>query len=454
MSIGRDMASPDYRRELGAGLVVRWSSAADAEAIADTCGHVFRRTAEQPPNVRLGSWIRDLMSGKHPLMGQGDYAVVEETATGRIVSGTCLFSHAIELEGIRLPFGRPEVVFSHPAYRDRGLVRATFELVHARSASRGHLVQGITGIPYYYHLFGYEYAADLGGELSVYFAAIPPLQKGETERYRLQIAKDEELSVVRDLYDRDRARYALTTPMEESYLRWIASGQNPRSLQGWTARLVVDSTSCAVGYVLTDPCRDSDEVGVKALGTREGVGLAQVLPSVLRALRDAAGEAVPARDDLPAPARVRLMLWPHHPVYDLLKEEQRAGRRRPYAWYLRVPDVKSLVGTLRPVLERRLAASAVAGFSGELRLTFYPKGIRLAFEEGRLMVIEDWRPDHAWGPRAQAGVPSLVFLKLLFGYRSLDELRDGYPDVFAEDEVRPVLEALFPPRPSWLIPLY
>lgn len=86
-------------------------------------------------------------------MGPGDYAIVEDTATRAIVSGTCLISYEIEMEGMRLPFGRPEVVFTHPDYRDRGLVRALFELVHARSEAKGHLVQGITGIPFYYRSF-------------------------------------------------------------------------------------------------------------------------------------------------------------------------------------------------------------------------------------------------------------------------------------------------------------
>jgi hypothetical protein len=46
-----------------------------------------------------------------------------------------------------------------------------------------------------------------------------------------------------------------------------------------------------------------------------------------------------------------------------------------------------------------------------------------------------------------------VFLKLLCGYRSLDELRAAYPDVSVEGDAGPVLEALFPKRPSLLIPL-
>ncbi len=41
-------------------------------------------------------------------------------------------------------------------------------MVHQRSADEGHLVTAITGIPYFYRQFGYEYALDLGGKRTTY----------------------------------------------------------------------------------------------------------------------------------------------------------------------------------------------------------------------------------------------------------------------------------------------
>jgi hypothetical protein len=39
---------------------------------------------------------------------------------------------------------------------------------------------------------------------------------------------------------------------------------------------------------------------------------------------------------------------------------------------------------------------------------------------------------------------------LLFGWRSLAELRAAFPDVEIHDEVVALLNALFPKRPSWV----
>jgi hypothetical protein len=453
MDAPQELAAPGYRRELGNGLVVRWSDARDTPGIAELSGYVFRRAADEPPNSWVMAWIRDLMSGVHPHMGPGDFGVVEEAATSRIVSAACLLSYEVEMEGVRLPFGRPEIVATHPDFRNRGLVRATFELLHARSDARGHALQGITGIPYYYRLFGYEYAADLGGEVSVPFPSIPQLKAGDAEPYLLRRASADELGIANELYDRDRARYALSSPMTEEFWRWTGFGQSPETGEGWTTRLVVDKTGAAVGYVLTANTREADEIKVEALGVKGGMSLAAALPSILRGLVAASSEPLPRREGLPAPARVCLLLWRDHPVYSLLGEAQIARRTPPYAWYLRVPDLPDFLMRIRAVLERRLAGSALAGYTGELRLSFYRDGLRLAFDGGRLTTVEPWRQDHAWGPRSQAGFPPFVFLKLLFGHRSLGELKEAFPDVNANDEARPLLEALFPARPSWLLPL-
>jgi hypothetical protein len=124
----------------------------------------------------------------------------------------------------------------------------------------------------------------------------------------------------------------------------------------------------------------------------------------------------------------------------------------PDLWYIRVPNLPRFISHVAPVLERRLAASEQAGYTGELTADFYRGGLRLVFADGKLTAAEDWqRP--LWG-QAKMGCPPLVFLQLLFSYRSLHELRGNQPDVWAEgSDAAPILDALFPKLPSSLIPL-
>ncbi|MFL5665052.1 MAG: GNAT family N-acetyltransferase, partial [Ktedonobacteraceae bacterium] len=52
-----------YRRDLGDGLVLRWSTAEDTERLATLFSMVHRDKAEDPPNSNAISVIRRLMNG-------------------------------------------------------------------------------------------------------------------------------------------------------------------------------------------------------------------------------------------------------------------------------------------------------------------------------------------------------------------------------------------------------
>ncbi|MEO7913507.1 MAG: GNAT family N-acetyltransferase [Roseiflexaceae bacterium] len=227
------MDNPAYRRDLGGGLVLRWSTAADIAGLGQLYSFVFRDKPEDPPNHSIHVWTQDLMSGRHPLINAGDFAVVENTdapstgsgVAGAIVAATCLIRQTWEYDGIAFPVGRPEIVATMPDFRNRGLIRSIFELIHARSAAEGQLAQGITGISYYYRQFGYEYALDLGGRRSVYLAAIPKLKSGASEPYALRDATSEDVPQVMGLYDRERARGPVSAQLDADYWRWVLEGQ-------------------------------------------------------------------------------------------------------------------------------------------------------------------------------------------------------------------------------------
>ncbi|HJZ46091.1 MAG TPA: GNAT family N-acetyltransferase [Roseiflexaceae bacterium] len=450
----QSMDNPAYRRDLGGGLVLRWSTAADMDAIGQLYGFVFRGKPEEPLNASMMAWERDLISGRHPLIGSGDFALVEDTDGGAIVAATCLLRQTWEYEGIAFPVGRPEIVATLPEFRNRGLIRAIFELIHARSDGEGHLAQGITGISYYYRQFGYEYAIDLDAYRSVYLAAIPKLKEGEAEPYALRDATPADLPRVMELYDRGRAHGPVSTRIDADYWRWVLDGQNPNSGEGWRTQLIVRAGEDhpALGYVLTSRWRWGDSMGVRGLAVDRGVALPPLAPSLLRALQAQALTLPALRPTEPEVVKISFVLATNHPLYGALGPQLTAGPDRPYAWYVRVPDLPRLIRRIAPALERRLAASSSSGYSGDLTLNFYRSGLRLAFEQGRLMAAEDFRAE-GWRPQHNAGFPPLVFLQLLFGRRSLAELRHAFPDVWADDIGRPLLEALFPARPSWVLPL-
>jgi len=450
MSSTTPLADPAYRRALADDLVLRWSTAEDVARIATFYEAVFRDEPDELPNTRMGVWTRDMMSGRHPLIGPGDFAVVEHTPDGAIVASTCLLSQVWTYDGVDLSVGRPEAVATHEAYRNRGLIRAIFELIHARGAALGHLAQAITGIPHYYRQFGYEYALDLDPVRALPLATIPRLKEGQTEPFLLREATPDDVPTLVDLYDRDRAYVLTTTRIDPPYWRWLLTGVSPEAAERWRIYLITDAAGRVHGYVVAARRVWRDGYNVNAIGVAPGVSLAGALPTVLRALREVAATA-PRRPATEPPTALLFSMGRGHPVYEALGDLLPPAPRRPYSWYVRVPDLPAFLRRVTPVLERRLSHSVVAGYSGELTTDFYRGGLRLVFGEGRLERVEPWRRG-AWD-KPDAGCPPLIFLQLLFGHRDLDELRDLFPDVWAADMAVPLLRALFPPRPSWVIPL-
>ena len=148
---------------------------------------------------------------------------------------------------------------------------------------------------------------------------------------------------------------------------------------------------------------------------------------------------------------VNFELGADHPFYAALQPELEK-LNRPYAWFVRVPDLPAFLMHIAPVLQRRLAGSVMAGHSGETKLSFYRSQLKLQWQEGKLTDVSAYTPDSFFD--CDAFFPDLTFLQLLFGYRSREELRQARADCHARNgDTAVLLNVLFPKRPSWAIPL-
>ncbi len=450
-----EAADKDYRRDLGDGLLLRWSTPDDTESIAHLVSFVFRDRADEPLNTPLGHLMRELMSGTHPLMGAGDFALVEDTRKqgNTLVACTCLWRHTWEYEGIPFAIGRPEIVATDPAYRNRRLIRAIFDMIHARSEAEGYLAQAITGIPYFYRLFGYEYALELGGRCSIYLSLLPKANEETPEPFRLRDATWDDIPLVQHLYDRGRASGVVSMLIDEEWWRYqLATWRASLSGEGWHIQMIIDVDGRPQGYVITPPIRWMNSLRVIDLAFVSGANVQAIMPSLLRALA-AQGAQIPVRESDAEPfSRITFNLGSSHPVYEVLEKSMPTTKETPYAWYVRVANLPKFIQHIAPVVERRLASSMAAGYSGELTFNFYRGGLRMVFERGTLQTVEDWqRP--IWNAHEDGGFPPLVFLQLLFGYRNLDALRSAFPDVWVNETVKLLVNALFPCRPSRVLPL-
>jgi hypothetical protein len=434
----------DLRRAIGS-LIMRRATRDDAEPLARFNGQVHREDDSTEPDRPIEQWTRDLLLRPHPTVGPDDFTIVEETETGRIVSSLNLISQRWTYGGVPFGVGRVELVGTDPDYRRRGLVREQFEVVHQWSREKGELVQAITGIPWYYRQFGYEYALSLGGSRTIAPAALRKLERGAAEPFRLRPANEADSSFLAGVDAAAAERYLVTLARDADHWRHELTGPSAGSLAQAIVNVIETPAGEAVGFVAHGWRLWRGALGVQRLELGEGVSWAAALPSVLRGLA-AAGRRLATRAE--PLTGIALVLGVEHPAYAFLPERRpRAGL--PYAWYLRVPDLPAFLRQIAPALETRLATSPAAGHSGTLRLGFYLSALELRLEEGRLVEVESQpyrrRSDY------DAHFPDLTFLQLLFGYRSLEELRHAFPDCYVKaDETAGLLDALFPRTNSFV----
>jgi GNAT superfamily N-acetyltransferase len=430
-----------FPQELGDGLALRQATKADIEAAVDF-------TARIHGHPSLGVSVRDLMCGSHPTTSANDFVFVTDRNVGnKIVAMAGLISQTWAYDGIPFGVGNPEFIATDPAYRRRGLMRTVMEGLHAVSAARGHLAQAVLGLRWFYRQFGYEYALNPGPRRRLHLSDVPPLSDGEEEPYRIRRITEADIALITPLYQRQCTGKLITNVLDEAIRRHDISGYSPDSdLGDWTFA-VVDSDDRFVGYYSTwgDPW---GAFTIKELAAVEAESLRQVLPSILRFIQ-AQRETYAAEFGERSPTRINLELSPDHPAYRLLDTKLGPLQTRR-DWYLRVPDIPRLLRHITSTLEKRLANSVMRSFTGELKITFFRGGLCLAFSQGRLSEITDWQAIEDDEMFNIASFPPLVFLKLLFGYRSLEELRYAFPDCWAGEQDTLLLNALFPKQASWL----
>ncbi|MFD2080946.1 Acetyltransferase (GNAT) domain-containing protein [Actinopolymorpha cephalotaxi] len=439
-------------RDLGDGLVLRWSTPEDTDALAELAGAVFRDDGDEQPNQVLMDVVRRHMRGDHPLLGPTDYVVVEDTTADRkrFVACACYQQEEWTYDGVSLPVGRPEIVAADPEHRRRGLVRKIFGVIHDRCARDGKLVQSITGIPYFYRQFGYEYAVDLGGTLSFPVSLLPEAKAGETLPYRLRKATREDVPALIACYQQGQRGSLVSSRLAEKYWSYNIDAENdPDPRRGYARVRIIESVDGEFrGLAVTQG--SGAHFRVSLLEFAAGTNLAGMRPSLLRGLVELAGQQLPNAPDTEPLGRLVFELGRDHPFYPMIPAEYGPRLDPPYAWYVRVPDLPAVLRRIAPVLERRLADSAMAGYGGDLLLDFYRSSVRLTFTDGRLTDARDEGPTDRQDKSPRASFPPLVFLRSLFGHASLEELRAGYPDVGADGTAGPLVNALFPKRPSRL----
>ena len=316
-------------RDLGNGLVMRRSTPEDADALSDFNGMIHGDN--KADTKRVAAWTHDLLTRPHPTFNVDDFIVVEESASGQIVSSLNLIPQTWSYEGIEFGVGRPELVGTLPEYRGKGLVRAQFEEIHKWCLERNMPVQIITGIPYFYRQFGYEMALDLGGRRFGYEPQVPKLKDGEKEKYYVRPAKKADLPFITSVYNHAIQRHLVSCARSLAIHEHELAGHGLDAINRFETHLIEDEAGEPVGYL-----QHYGFVGLTGLTAvwyelKPGVSWLDVTPSVIRYLWSKGQEY--AKREGKACTTFGFMVGADHPVYQALGNALPTVRE-PYAYYM------------------------------------------------------------------------------------------------------------------------
>lgn len=431
-----------FLRNLGDGLILRRSTAGDADKLSAFNALIH---GDDGPDERVGQWARDLLELPHPSFGVHDFTIVEEASTGKIVSSLNLISQTWSYEDIPFRVGRPELVGTLPEYRKRGLVRIQFEEIHRWSADQGEMVQVITGIPYYYRMYGYEMCVDLAGSRSGYYPNLPKLPEATSEPFRLRPAEIRDIPFLAEVNKIASRRSLLNTVRDEAVWQYELTGRSQKNVHKLIWMIIErSSTGEAVGYLAHPPFSWGNCSPAIFFELKAGTSWLEVTPTIARWLWKLGMEI--CEKEGKTCELFTFALGSQHPAYEVFRSNL-PKIELPYAWYLRVPDLAVFLQHISPVLEKRLTNSLIPGYSGELKINFFTHGLQLFFAAGKLITITPWQPDSK--NEGDISFPNHSFLQLLFGHRGLDDLKTAYADCFWEkDETRILINTLFPRKPS------
>ena len=107
------------------GSYLRAARPDDVEQVVALNGEMHAEPGTTGPDEWIIEWTRDLFDLAHPTFRLDDTTVVEDAATGQIVSTVFTIPQWWSYAGTPLLVGRPELVATVPAYRRRGLIRGT-----------------------------------------------------------------------------------------------------------------------------------------------------------------------------------------------------------------------------------------------------------------------------------------------------------------------------------------
>jgi predicted acetyltransferase len=319
-----------------------------------------------------------------------------------------------------------------PEYSNQGLMRRLVEEYHKQIDTQGFDLSVIEGIPYFYRQFGYEYALTLDEETTIPMEKLPDFNSNlEIRPFTIQ-----DIPRAMELLAQSQSKFCVHSVRDEQ----IWKMQQETGLAG---EYSFDGYAVEEEGKMRAHFRISRKPEEKKLILREATDTDYpTTMAILSFLKDTGKEY--GLETLIARTSYC------DPITKILATSGAEQRIPPYAWQIRVTDYVGLLQKMKPLFESRLAASEYRGLTEKLNLNFRRFRVQMEIENGFVTDMQPLRTDE----QCIIGLNPPASIRLIFGYKSREELEACFPDFCVRLRYKRLIDVLFPKLPSHIHVVY
>jgi len=387
------------------------------------------------------AWYQELL--KDPSLHAECIRCAFDPESGELLGGYLFWHRHLHVGSITLKTGCIGAVAVATDQRKRGVASALMEEATACAKPHELALIFLTGISDFYHRFGYARVIE---DTDIYIERKHIQALSPVETIQIREATVEDAATLLALYEQHYS------PFIGSFERTLAQQRYILSLSDSEGRylLAIDEDQQAVGYLLIHPT-DKD-VSQREVAATTWPAISALLQEHER--RVAASQTSITADEIKESAKKSksTIRWaiPEEAFifYHLANHLPFRCERKPYYsvdWMARVGDINLLVKGLLPLWHQRL---------NDAQMTL-PPILELIIDQHSFILTQDAEGIHSTDaapnirPKQRVHLTSQAFVQLCFGFRPIAWFAIQSQQTIP-NELRPLLEILFPRIPSWV----
>ena len=397
---------------------------------------------------RVKATILDLIELKKIPDIQRGFLVARNPENGEVVSSCCLIPQNLRYGNIPIQAGNPEFVGTDAAFRRKGLISKQFDIMHQWSDENGDDIQIIGGIPFFYRKYGYEMTVTMSHSHSDHPAVLEDIKAPENEVI-FDMATDKDIPDLIRLFGKEYQHYLLTGDWSKQDWHYKLVDQKNNGCGSEKIFILRRKNGVLIGAARYSNMPDEGKFYLMAaeidpvLTTWDEVEQALLLQ--LKRSVDEHEKSTPGKIK-----EVCINLPKSHPLMVRVGHLFRR-HNEGYAWYIRVPDWVKFLNKVKPVLEENIHQSPYRGLSRTISISLYSTGLKIEFKKGVIVSIKPWQPEPH--EKSDFCCPEQVFAHLVFGHRTIKEIKHLYVDCYGKKDAEEFINYCFPKRDSYLCPV-